>query len=127
MKKNIIVEMLERKLAKANNLIQQLLAEKYQLQKKISDLKAKLEVYEKESKPADLPPEINSALSRYVEDSALSARVKHICLYNNIRTIGDLAKLGKWDFTKMGNAGPVAVSEVSGFLQSQGLSWNMKM
>lgn len=64
-------------------------------------------------------------LDEKIKDCELSVRVQNICMWNNIETVRDLARLTLDDWLKFRNGGLRSGQDIERFLLKNGLSWGM--
>ncbi len=74
-----------------------------------------------------ITPKLKALLSLPIVETKLSARVKGICSNAGIRRIEQLITLSRNGFLLSRNCGKLSADEVEAFLESKGLSWNMKI
>lgn len=91
-------------------------------------LRKKLQQYEtKENKVSRLSLERIDLLAKDICDVGLSGRVWRTLYAIDVRTIDDLVRMPKLKFLSCRNVGNKSIKELDEFLESKGLSWEMKI
>jgi predicted DNA-binding transcriptional regulator AlpA len=100
----------------------------HKIDSELEVLRKKLDYYEaKEKQLFALPYEVQELLPKKLEDFYFSKRVLNTMNAADVFTIGDLVKYRKQDFLKFRGSGKLSAKEVTAFLESKGLTWNMKI
>lgn len=91
-------------------------------------LKNRLKQYStRETEVASLPAATQKVLETDIADTPFSERVKNILDIAGKRTVKDLVRMSKRDFTKLRNAGYKGIIEIEEYFSSKGLKWNMNV
>ena len=74
-----------------------------------------------------LSPGMKALLDTQIDETELSARVRHICESEEIHKISDLVQFSRLGFNKLRNSGKLSCDEAEAYLKRNGLSWNIKI
>lgn len=91
------------------------------------DAKVIRSIYAKMNNVEFLNREQCDILNKKIDDLELSIRTKNICKGNGLNTVADLCHIQKTDWLKFRNGGKKSLSEITNFLEENGLSWGMNV
>lgn len=93
---------------------------------KLRDIEAANKERKKEQEKRNgLLPKTQKLLSKQIEDTTLSKRVKNICTAAGISTVQNLVGLTANDLLKRRNTGKKSIIEIEDFFKVKGLRWRM--
>ena len=98
--------------------------------RKLLDVKRDVQARLKETKTLYSTKEIIAMAELFrkeIKDLPLSIRTQNVLYSSDIRTLGDLIKIGRSGLLKVRHCGPVVKKDIEQCIQDLGLCWNINM